>query len=195
MVNVIACGALASDLIELDRERGWGLSIHPLPPLLHNHPERIAGQVEELLDRIEPPTLIAYSDCGTYGALDDVCERRGVRRLPGAHCYDVYAGSDGIEQIMQAEPGTYLVTDFLVRGFHRTVMVELGLDRHPDLRDDYFGNYRRVVWLATRMDDAELTALAHEAAQALGLPLEIRPVGRERLAAAVEQMLESAGQS
>ena len=195
MVNVIACGALASDLIELDRERGWGLSIHPLPPLLHNHPERIAGQVEELLDRIESPTLIAYSDCGTYGALDKVCERRGVRRLPGAHCYDVYVGSDGVEQIMQAEPGTYLLTDFLVRGFHRTVMVELGLDRHPDLRDDYFGNYRRVVWLATRMDDAELTALAHEAAQALGLPLEIRSVGRERLAAAVEQILESAGQS
>ena len=189
MVTVIACGALASDLIELDRERGWGLSIHPLPPLLHNHPERIAGEVEELLDRIEPPTLIAYSDCGTYGALDEVCERRGVRRLPGTHCYDVYAGSDEIEQIMQAEPGTYLLTDFLVRGFHRTVMVELGLDRHPDLRDDYFGNYRRVVWLATRMDDGELTALAHEAAQALGLPLEIRPVGRERLAAAVEQML------
>ena len=73
MVNVIACGALASDLIELDRERGWGLSIHPLPPLLHNHPERIAGQVEELLHRIESPTLIAYSDCGTYGALDRSC--------------------------------------------------------------------------------------------------------------------------
>ena len=99
--------------------------------------------------------------------------------------------STGIEQIMQAEPGTYLVTDFLVRGFHRTVMVELGLDRHPDLRDDYLGNYRRVVWLATRMDDGELIALGHEAAQALGLPLEIRPVGRERLAAAVGQILET----
>ena len=96
-----------------------GLSIHPLPPLLHNHPERIAGQVEELLDRIEPPTLIAYSDCGTYG-VGRVCERRGVRRLPGAR-YDVHAGSDVVEQIMQAEPGTYLVTDF-VRGFHRTVI-------------------------------------------------------------------------
>ena len=133
-----------------------------------------------------------FSYWWTYVAFYEVCVRRGVRRLPGTHCYDVYAGSDEIEQIMQAEPGTYLLTDFLVRGFHRTVMVELGLDRYPDLRDDYFGNYRRVVWLSTRMDDGELTALAHEAAQALGLPLEIRPVGRECLAVAVEQRLESA---
>ena len=97
---------------------------------------------------------------------------------PGAHCYDVYAGSDGIEQIMQAEPGTYLVTDFLV--VHRTVDGRTRPGPPPDLRDDYFGNYRRVVWLATRMDDAELTALAHEAAQALGLPWKsVRSAGSD----------------
>jgi hypothetical protein len=192
MVNVIACGALASDLIELDRERGWGIRVFPLPPLLHNHPDRIAGQVEEVLDRLEPrsgPVLIAYSDCGTYGALDEVCERRGVARLPGAHCYDVYAGSGGIAEILEDEPGTYLLTDFLVRGFHRTVIVELGLDRYPELRADYFGNYSRVVWLATRSEDEELAALAEQAAAALGLPLEVRAVGRNRLADAVESLL------
>jgi len=192
MVNVIACGALASDLIELDRERGWGIRVFPLPPLLHNHPDRIAGQVEEVLDRLEPrsgPVLIAYSDCGTYGALDEVCERRGVARLPGAHCYDVYAGSGGIAEILEDEPGTYLLTDFLVRGFHRTVIVELGLDRYPELRTDYFGNYSRVVWLATRSEDEELAALAEQAAAALGLPLEVRAVGRNRLADAVESLL------
>jgi hypothetical protein len=192
MVNVIACGALANDLIDLDRERGWGIRVLPLPPLLHNHPDRIAGQVEEVLDRLElrdGPVLIAYSDCGTYGALDEVCERRGVIRLPGAHCYDVYAGSGGIEQILADEPGTYLLTDFLVRGFHRTVIVELGLDRYPELRADYFGNYSRVVWLATRSEDRELAALAEQAAAALGLPLEVRAVGRNRLADAVESLL------
>lgn len=192
MVNVIACGALANDLIELDRERGWGIKVLPLPPLLHNHPDRIAGQVEEVLDRLEPrdgPVVIAYADCGTYGALDEVCERRGVGRLPGAHCYDLYAGSVGITRILDDEPGTYLLTDFLVRGFHRTVIVELGLDRYPELRADYFGNYSRVVWLATRSDDRELAELAEHAAAALGLPLEVRPVGRERLADAVESLL------
>jgi len=192
MVNVIACGALASDLIELDRERGWGIRVFPLPPLLHNHPDRIAGQVEEVLDRLEPrsgPVLIAYSDCGTYGALNEVCERRGVARLPGAHCYDVYAGSGGIAEILEDEPGTYLLTDFLVRGFHRTVIVELGLDRYPELRTDYFGKYSRVVWLATRSEDEELAALAEQAAAALGLPLEVRAVGRNRLADAVESLL------
>jgi hypothetical protein len=192
MVDVIACGALANDLIELDHQRGWGISIHPLPPLLHNHPEQIAGKVEALLDELEPrdgPVVIAYSDCGTYGALDEVCERRGVSRLPGAHCYDVYAGRSEIATLMAQEPGTYLLTDFLVRGFHRTVIVELGLDRYPELREDYFGNYRRVVWLAGKSDDAEIRGLAEDAAAALGLPLEVRRVGRDRLAEAVEALL------
>ena len=190
-MNVIACGALANDLIELDRERGWGIAVHPLPPLLHNHPDQIAGRVEDLLDRLAPPIAIGYADCGTYGSLDEVCERRGVIRLPGAHCYDIYAGPTQIREILQQEPGTYLLTDFLVRGFHRTVIVELGLDRYPELRADYFGNYSRVVWLANRFDD-EVRALAEQAAAALGLPLEVRRVGRERLASAVEALLERA---
>lgn len=189
MVHVIACGALANDLIELDRERGWGIAIHPLPPLLHNHPEQIARRVEELLDELEAPVAIAYADCGTYGALDEVCRRRSVHRLGGQHCYDVYAGAARIAEVLADEPGTYLLTDFLVKGFHRTVIVELGLDRYPELRADYFDNYRRVVWLATRPDDSELRSAAQQAAQGLGLPLTIVPVGRDGLADEVEALL------
>jgi hypothetical protein len=125
--------------------------------------------------------------------LDQVCEQRGIRRLSGNHCYDLYAGREQIAQLLEDEPGTYLLTDFLVKGFHRSVIVELGLDRHPELREDYFGNYRQVVWLAgSSADEAtreELAAAAHEAAAALGLPLVIRPVGRDRLGAEVEALL------
>ena len=191
-VALIACGALASDLIELDRQHGWGVTVYPLPPLLHNHPERISSAVEELLLRIKNDyerVGIAYADCGTYGSLDDVCERHGVTRLGGQHCYDVYAGPERVRDLMAKEPGTYLLTDFLVRGFHRSVIVELGLDRYPHLREDYFGNYRNVVWLATRPDDPDLAAAAREAADALGLPLTVVPVGRGGLADEVEALL------
>ena len=91
---------------------------------------------------------VAYADCGTYGALDDMCARLGLRRLPGLHCYDVFAGPDRVRELFEAEPGTYLLTDFLVRSFDRTVLAGLGLDRYPELWPDYFGHYRRVVWLA-----------------------------------------------
>ena len=91
---------------------------------------------------------MAYADCGTYGALDDVCARLGVPRLPGTDCYELFAGTERMRALLEAEPGTYVLTDFLATSFHRSVVVELGLDRFPELRDDYFGHYRRVVWLA-----------------------------------------------
>ena len=195
-LGLVACGALAADLRELQAERHWDVAIYPLPPLLHNHPDQIAGAVEDVLDRHagrHRAWAIGYADCGTYGALDEVCERRGIRRLSGNHCYDLYAGREQITELLETEPGTYLLTDFLVKGFHRSVIVELGLDRYPELREDYFGNYRQVVWLAgSSVDETtreELAAAAHEAAAALGLPLVIRPVGRDRLGAEVEALL------
>lgn len=201
-IGLIACGALAADLRILRDERSWDVDIYPLPPLLHNHPEQIAGQVDALLDEYahrHDAWAIGYADCGTYGALDELCQRRGIRRLAGNHCYDLYAGREQITELLDDEPGTYLLTDFLVKGFHRSVIVELGLDRYPELRGDYFGNYRQVVWLtgsgAIGDDEqarAALTAAAQEAADALGLPLVIRPVGRERLAAEVEAVLATA---
>jgi uncharacterized protein DUF1638 len=158
--------------------RGWPVHVHPLPPLLHNRPSRIAAAVESALDTLAayPRRAVAFADCGTYGALDEVCTRRGVPRLGGAHCYEVFAGTARLRSLFEAEPGTYVLTDFLVRSFRRTVVAELGLDRHPQLRDDYFGNYRRVVWLAQRPTEA-LRAQAHEAAEMLGLPLSVVPVG------------------
>jgi hypothetical protein len=131
---------------------------------------------------------VAYADCGTYGALDAVCARLGLRRLRGSHCYDVFAGADRMRELFAAEPGTYVLTDFLVRSFGRTVLAELGLDRHPELRDDYFGHYRRVVWIAQR-PTPELRAVAEQAATALGLPLEVVPVGDTGLERELEELV------
>jgi hypothetical protein len=177
-VAVVACGALATHVSEIAARRGWAVHVHPLPPLLHNHPARIASEVDAALTSLAgyPRRAVAYADCGTYGELDALCARRGVRRLGGAHCYDVFAGATRLRALLAAEPGTYVLTDFLVRSFQRSVIAELGLDRHPELRDDYFRHYRRLVWLAQH-PTPDLHTRAHAAAESLGLPLEVMPVG------------------
>ena len=119
---------------------------------------------------------LAYADCGTYGALDELCTRLGLRRLPGLHCYDVLAGPDRMRAMFEAEPGTYVLTDFMVRSFRRTVLAELGLDRYPELWPDYFGHYRRVVWLAQDREPA-LEAEAGRVADRFGLPLTVVDTG------------------
>lgn len=131
---------------------------------------------------------IGYADCGTYGALDEVCEELGLARLPGLHCYDLYAGSSRIEAFLADQPGTYLLTDFLARSFARSVEQELGLDRYPELLDDYFRHYTRVVWLA-QDPTPELHALAQAAADRLGLPLTVVHTGTARLADEIEALL------
>jgi len=153
--------------------------VHPLAPLLHNRPAQIAPAVATLATTLRghyPTVAVAYADCGTYGALDEVCGRLGLRRLGGTHCYDVLAGAARLRALLRREPGTYVLTDFLVRSFERTVVAELGLDRWPELRDDYFGHYRRAVWLAQR-PTARLSAMANAAADTLGLPLTVLHVG------------------
>lgn len=170
---------------------GWSVDIHPLPPLLHNHPEQIAGEVEPLVVALSgsyETVAIAYADCGTYGALDEVCSRHGVRRLEGLHCYDVYGGADRMRAMFEQQPGTYVLTDFLVKSFRRTVVQELGLDRYPELRDDYFRHYTRVVWIAQYPDD-ELQRLAEDAAAVLGLPLTVIDAGLQGLDDSMRELL------
>ena len=154
-VAVIACGALAGPVREIAARRGWPAEVHSLPAVLHNRPARIAPAVEQLATDLlgrGRRVAVAYADCGSYGALDGLCERLGLARLPGLHCYDVLAGPGRVAALLRAEPGTYLLTDFLVRGWSRLVLAELGLDRHPELWPDYFGHYRRLVWLAQDRD-------------------------------------------
>jgi hypothetical protein len=194
---VIACGALGAHIREIVERRGWPVELHFLPSLLHNRPERITPAAEEIAQAAQARGLrvaVAYADCGTYGALDELCARLGLRRLAGLHCYDVFAGQSGVRALFDAEPGTYVLTDFLIRGFRRSVLAELGLDRHPELWADYFGHYRRVVWLAQdRQPDLESLAVA--IAGRFGLPLEITEVGDRSLEGHLERLLQAAGTS
>ncbi len=190
-IALIACGAIAQPAAAVVARRGWPMDVHPLPPLLHNHPARIAGEVRGLAQRLAATyslVVVGYADCGTYGALDVVCRELGLARLPGLHCYDVYAGASQLERFLDDQPGTYLLTDFLARSFARTVIQELGLDRYPELRDTYFGHYTRMVWLAQQPDD-ETTALAQEAAASIGLPLTTVQAGTQGLERELESLL------
>jgi Protein of unknown function (DUF1638) len=190
---VIACGALGGHIREVVTRRNWPVELHSLPSLLHNRPAEIAPQVERLavaaLDR-GLPVAVGYADCGTYGALDEVCGRLGLRRLPGLHCYDLLAGPSRVAELFAAEPGTYLLTDFLVRSFRRSVLAELGLDRYPELWPDYFGHYRRVVWLAQHRDPA-LEGEAAAVAAMFGLPLTVIDTGTARLERALENLIST----
>src|SRR3954452_25571070 len=190
-VAVVACGAIAQPVADVVARRGWPVAVHPLPPLLHNQPHLIADEVRTLaleLSATYDEVAVAYADCGTYGALDEVCAELGLRRLPGLHCYDLFAGDNRLASFLDEQPGTYLLTDFLVRSFERTVVRELGLDRYPELREDYFGHYTRVVWLAQEPTD-ELRALADAAADRLGLPLTMIETGDAKLEAALAELL------
>jgi hypothetical protein len=188
---VVACGAIARHVADVAARRAWPVDVHPLPPLLHNRPERIAAAVERAVVRLRPRyarIAVGYADCGTYGALDAVCARLDVPRLPGTDCYALFAGAARMRALLDAEPGTYVLTDYLATSFHRSVVVELGLDRYPELRDDYFGHYRRVVWLAQH-PTSRVRAAAQRAAEVLRLPLEEVVVGDALLERALEELI------
>src|SRR5580700_5775426 len=176
---VIACGALAGHVRDIAARRRWPVEVHPLPASLHNRPERIAAAADGLARKLQARGLtvaLGYADCGTYGALDEVCAALGLGRLRGLHCYDVLGGAGRVRALLAQEPGTYLLTDYLVRSFERTVVAGLGLDRHPELWPDYFGHYRRLAWLAQDRDPG-LEEQARAIAARFGLPLVIVETG------------------
>ena len=172
---VIACGALAREIADLKRSYGWRhLHLRCLDAKLHNRPGEIPGRVRDAIREARTDyaqVFVAYADCGTGGALDRVLAEEGVERLPGAHCYQFFAGRKRFAQLSAAAPGTFYLTDFLARHFDRLVIEPLGLDTHPELRDDYFGNYTRLAYLS-QTPDAALLQAAKAAAERLALPFE-----------------------
>lgn len=184
-VLVIACGALAREIVALTRLNGWSaLDVQCLPPELHNRPEKIPGAVKGAIDAgrtTHERIFVAYADCGTGGLLDALLREEHVERLPGAHCYEFFATAAGFEQLAEAEPGTFYLTDFLVRHFDRLVIAGLGLDRHPELVHEYFRNYRKLTYLVQQPDTSLATA-AREAAARLGLEYDELQTGYGDLA-------------
>jgi hypothetical protein len=191
-VLIIGCGALGRELHELRRLNGWShVTLRCLPAELHNRPERIAPALREAIaegKREFAQVFVAYADCGSQGAIDRVVAEFGVERLPGAHCYEFLAGSDLFHALAGAEPGTFYLTDFLVRHFDRLVRRGLGLDRHPELLPQYFGNYRRLVYLS-QADDPALDERARGHARFLGLAYDRRHCGFGPLNRAVTAQL------
>ena len=194
---MIACGALAGHISDIAARRGWDLAVHNLPASLHNSPREIAPAAERLaapLKAAGAQVALAYADCGSYGALDDLCARLDLARLPGLHCYDVFAGPERIKAAFATEPGTYLLTDFLVESFAHSVLAPLGLDRHPELWTDYFGHYRRLIWLTQSDPPASALAAKAEAVRVrFGLPMTVVETGTGRLERELEKLVGGTG--
>lgn len=175
---LIACGALAREALALRAKHGWDAEVLGVPALLHNEPGRIPGAVRERLREARARyarVIVVYGDCGTGGLLDKMLAQEGVERVRGPHCYEMYADGQ-FQSLMDEAPGTYFLTDYLVQSFDHLVIEGMGLDRFPELRDEYFRNYTRCVYLA-QTDDPALRAKAEWAAARLKLPLEVRVVG------------------
>ncbi|MDH5455545.1 MAG: DUF1638 domain-containing protein [Gammaproteobacteria bacterium] len=179
-VLIIACGALAKEIVTLQRLNGWShVAVQCLPAELHNRPEKIPAAVRDMIERHKnayASLFVAYADCGTGGRLDEVLAEYDVARLPGAHCYEFYAGTEQFAALSADEPASFYLTDFLTRHFERLVREGLGLDRHPELMATYFGNYRRLVYLS-QSESAQLEEAARGHAEYLGLEFEHRHTG------------------
>jgi hypothetical protein len=194
-VLVVACGALAREILMLSRGARGAFDVACLPAQLHNRPERIAeavrGKIRANRERYDE-IFCLYGDCGTGGALDAMLAEEGVERIAGPHCYEFFAGESAFAAMMDDQPGTFFLTDFLARHFERLVIEGLGLDRFPELRDDYFGAYTRLLYLA-QTDDSSLDVLAEAAARRLGLAYERHFTGLGGLAGFIDKAQKAAG--
>jgi hypothetical protein len=192
-ILVLACGALAREVLAVRRLNGWThMDVRCLPASLHLAPARIAGAVDAKLRELGPAydrVFVAYGDCGTNGELDRLLAAHGAERIGGLHCYAFFAGESAWESLQDEEPGTFYLTDFLARHFDALVVRPLWLDRDPELVADLFGNYRRLVYLA-QTDDPELTSRAEAAARRLGLAFERRFTGYGELLPALTAFVE-----
>lgn len=197
-VLILACGALAREYLDLIERNGWNnVTLECLPAKLHNTPKLITDAVRERLDRAEgsfDSILIGYADCGTGGQLDVLVDERGLKRLPGAHCYEFFATSAIFANLHDAEPGTLYLTDYLAKHFDRLIWEALGLDRWPELRDQYFGNYTRLMYLS-QTDDPAIYSTAQQAAVRLGLDFAHLPTGYGDMADATVGFMETHGVS
>lgn len=177
---IIACGALSHEITALRRANAWDeLDVRCLPAELHNRPEKIPAAVRDLIHSSREryrSIFVAYGDCGTGGLLDDVLREEGVERIPGAHCYEFFATGPVFTALAEAEPGTFYLTDFLLRHFERLVIRGLGLDRHPELFSMYFGNYRKLVYLA-QSPGPQSQGEARAIAARMGLQFEYHQTG------------------
>ncbi len=194
-ILIIACGALAREIAALRRANDWtAVDVQCLPPQLHNRPEQIVPAVRAAIQRHRAnyrTVFVAYADCGTGGQLDALLREQGIERLPGAHCYEFFAGQRLFAQLSEAEPGTFYLTDFLLRHFDRLVIRGLGMDRHPQLRDEYFRNYKKLVYLAQTSSEASVQR-ARVIAQQLGLSFETCMVGYGDLSTSLNKLLPPA---
>jgi hypothetical protein len=174
----ITCGALGREVVAIIKKNNWNVDVIGISAQDHMFPARIAPDVEkrylEIRDRYDR-VIVVFGDCGSRGALDALLEKYDLERVAGPHCYEMYGGSQ-FDAMMDAQPGTFFLTDFLVRAFNGTVMKGLGLDRYPELKEDYFRHYTQVVYY-TQEPDAKLSAKAETIAAYLELPLEIHPTG------------------
>ena len=191
---VIACGAIAKELVRINKLNQWDhIEIQCLPPELHNTPDRIPSAVKEKIESQigqYRKIFVAYADCGTGGLLDKVLEAYGVERIPGAHCYEFFSGSDTFNELAEAEPGTFYLTDFLVRHFDRLVIKGLAMDRLPQLIPVYFANYKRLVYLA-QTDSGKLQTMAQAQAKYLNLEYHYHYFGDEPLSLTLNPILEN----
>ncbi len=189
-ILLIACGALAREILDLKNRNGWDhLSLTCLPAILHVHPERITQAVEEAVEKHRENfdrIFVVYADCGTGGLLQQACDRLGVEMVKGPHCYSFFEGNDIFAEHGEDETTAFYLTDFLARQFDAFVWKPLGLDRHPELRDMYFGNYTKLVYQA-QTDDPKLTERARECADKMGLSFERRFTGYGDLAKTLEE--------
>jgi hypothetical protein len=188
---LIVCGALAREVLFLKEKHGWEIDVLAVPSLLHNHPVRIPDAILKRIRQARADharVFVVYGDCGTGGQLDHLLEAEGVQRIPGPHCYAMYANGS-FDRLMAEAPGTFFLTDYLLISFDHLVLEGLGLDRRPELWHDYFKNYTRVVYLAQR-DDPALRERARWAADSLHLPLEIVQAGYGSLESCLKEFIE-----